>query len=351
MSFILCLVQVGDALGDLVVEVVLFHCHRLLDALADRGGVAAAVTFDDDLLGAQKDAAAVVLVVHELLFLLEHLFHEERAEFVHAARVDVLLDLLEELEGGAFGGLDHDVAREAVRHHDVVFAREQVAAFHVAHEIVPVRGGDQFERLFMQHVAFLGLGADVQHGDARILHAERVLHVQAAHDGELEHLLGGAVNVGAAVAHAHQRTRHSGEHRAERGADQAADTADADGGGGDQRARCPGGHHAGNIVVLPQHLDALHHGALALQADGIGGFVLAGDLVGRVQDLVAGLVGEVQFRQRRADRGFVTREDDVQVGMGEECADTAFDVGEGAVVAAQSIDNKLDHDDTILICC
>ena len=96
------------------------------------------------------------------------------------------------------GGLEHDVADEAVADDHVGVAVEDVAAFGVAHEVEAGLLQDA-ERFLRQLVALAFFLADGEQADARRFDAEEHLRVEVAHDGELAEVGGLGVDVRADV--------------------------------------------------------------------------------------------------------------------------------------------------------
>ena len=300
------------------------------------------MSFHNHLGGAQEHASSVVLVVHELLFLLEHAAHQERSQLVDPAGEDVLLNLFEQLQRRSFRGFHENIAGETVGHHYVVAAAEEVPAFHVAHEVHRRGFLQQPVRLPAHVVPLLGFLPDVEKRHAGRLHAVYVLQVEGCHDGELTQVGRCHFDVGPAVTNAHNPSVHGGEERAEGRADDPRNAAEPH-----QRARYQGtggagGNHGGNVVAVAEEDDALHHGRVALEADDVGGLFITADDLRRIYNLQAGSIVGLSL-QALAKDGFISREDDGKVRVLRQGCQGAFYGCFGAVVPAKTVYKDLDH--------
>src|SRR5438132_1304663 len=75
----------------------------------------------------------------------------------------------------AFTNLEHDVADEAVRYHDVANALVNIAPFYVAREVIAQSAGiEQGVSFFGEVVPFLFFGADIHQADFRVFALENV---------------------------------------------------------------------------------------------------------------------------------------------------------------------------------
>jgi hypothetical protein len=100
----------------------------------------------------------------------------------------------------AFGCLERHVAHEAVAHHDVGCALEDVVALDIAVEVQRTRA-QQFARLLDHVVALDDLFADVQQADCRAFLLVDRRHQRRSQDGELQQVVRAAVDVGAEIEH------------------------------------------------------------------------------------------------------------------------------------------------------
>ena len=105
--------------------------------------------------------------------------------------------------------------------------------------VQPGRPLEQLVGLADDRRALLLLLADVEQAHDRVGPAEEVAHVHGAEVGEAGELLGGAVEVGAAVEHEH-RLAAGGEERGHGGALDAVVQAEQDRGGGERGAGVAG---------------------------------------------------------------------------------------------------------------
>src|SRR5690606_28373538 len=96
--------------------------------------------------------------------------------------------------------LEHDIADEAVADDHVDRALEDVVAFDIAAEVQRA-AAQQLGRLFDDLVALDDFFADVQQTDGGIVAVVDRLGQGRAHDGELQQVFGGAVDIGAQVEH------------------------------------------------------------------------------------------------------------------------------------------------------
>ena len=144
------------------------------------------------------------------------------------------------------------------------------------------------------------------------------------------------------VAHAHDAAVHRRKKRAERRADHSGNTADTHECAGHQRPRRTGGNHGGDVVAVPQENDALHHGGVALEPHHVRGLLITADHFGSMLDFQTGGVVLLAL-QALAKDGLVSGEDEVQVRVGGQGTDSGFYRSFGAVVAAEAVNDDLDH--------
>ena len=113
-------------------------------------------------------------------------------------------------------------------------------------------------------------------------------------------------------------------------------------GAGHQGAGGAGGHHPGDVVLVPEQDDGLHHRAVPLEAHHVGGLFVAADDFGRVDDLEAGGVIGLPLQLFPED-GLVPGEDEVQVRILRKGGEGACDGRLGRMVAAETVDKEFDH--------
>ena len=298
------------------------------------------MTLDDGFLTAEQHRAAVVLIVHHILEVGEHLLLQQRAELVFFLRIDLLLELLQKLHRGTLGRLAQHVAREAVAHDEVVFSRQQVAALHVSDKVDAAAVFQKSVGFLSQVIALFGLRADIEERDAGVIFAVGVFQVCAADDRLMQKHLGGDVDVRAGVAHADDIAGHGRQDRTKGGSADAPDAPDAQGRGGDQRAGRAGRYQRRDIFFGSQHRDRLDHRAFLFQTDRVGGLVLAGDDLGRVDDPdpVAVIAEAVKLSLYSL---FISGQHQSQVVMFLQREDRALNVRRGAFVAAEAVYNDL----------
>ena len=117
---------------DLAPKIAELHPVGLFDALAYSGGLAAAVSFDNNFGSAEKHASAVVLIIHKIFQAAEHRRHQSSSQLINEFGVNLFLKFAEKLKGSALGGLDQHVAAETVSNHHVVVAAQKVTASDVS---------------------------------------------------------------------------------------------------------------------------------------------------------------------------------------------------------------------------
>jgi len=267
------------------------------DAVHDGLFVGGAVAYDADSADAEEGGAAVLGVVEALFELGDGLAGEECAHLRGDGGLEGLAEGYAEEFGGAFKGLEGDVADEAVAYGDVGVAVEKVAAFDVADEVDVGDGAEEGEAVAGEGVALGVLFADGEEADAWVGDLEDVFGVHLAHDGELDEVVWVAVDVGANVEEQGRDAVDGRQDGGEGGAIDAGEHAQdhlcsSHGGAGVAGGEEAGGAAgAGGVAVggvmsvgageaLADHLEADAHGGVALGADGLGGLVVHGDPLG-----------------------------------------------------------------------
>ena len=149
--------------------------------------------------------------------------------------------------------------------------------------------------------------------------------------------------IGAAVADAHDAAVHGRQERAEGRSDDARNAAQPDQGTGHQGTGRARGDHRGDVVAVAQQDDGLHHRTVPLEPDHVGRFLIAADDFGGVDDLQAG--GIVAFSgEFLLQKGFVARQDEMQFRIPGQRGQGPGDGGLRGMVAAEAVDEDLDHD-------
>ena len=249
---------------------------------------------DDGLGDAEQRRAADLVDVHHVLESLEVALEHERRQLVLGAGEEHALELAHQELYHALAALEHDVARESVRHDDVHVPAQCGGALDVADEVYAALVGDALERrpgLLLQLRALGLLRAVIEQADPRVRAAEDVLGVEAAHEGELQQVLAGALRVRAAV-YEHDAPAAVGDDRPERRAADAADALYGERGAREQRSGAAGGDH-GVAPALLEQVQRHGHGGVLLPPRRRARVVLHRDDLAGVDYLYAALAAEV----------------------------------------------------------
>src|ERR1700680_525734 len=99
-----------------------------VDRVGESFRISAAVALDDDTVEPEKDAAVRLARVHLLPQRAERVARQDVAEPREQRLGHGALELLAELAGGAFGGLERDIAGEPLGDHDVDGALADIVA-------------------------------------------------------------------------------------------------------------------------------------------------------------------------------------------------------------------------------
>ena len=232
-----------------------------------------------------------------------------------------------------FRGLQGHVADEAVAHDDVRRALEDVVAFDVAVE-VQLAAAQQFGGLLDDVVALDHFLADVQQADRGPLLLLDRLDERGAEDGELEQVIGTAVDVGAEVEHRREPAPlvrdHAGDGRPVDAVERLQDeTRDRHQGAGVARA------DADIRAALLHEVDRHAHRRIALGAQRDGDRVVhLDDLVG-VNDLDGRRDAR---RQRGLDLGLAPDQDQGRIRLVLQEREGGWNGDRNAVVTAHAID-------------
>ena len=293
---------------------------------------------DDGLGDAHQRCAADLVDVHGSLHGGKVVFQHGRGQLVFCAGVENALERLHHVFDHALGALEENVAGKAVADDHIHVAREDAGAFDVADEAqaaLLARLPEQSEGLMLQLAALGILGADIEKADAGIVAAHELSRVEAAHEGKLQQVLGGALHVRAAVDE-HDAVLARGQYR---GHGRAADAADAL-----DRERCPGEERAGRArgddrvaFAVFQAIERHGHGGILFAAGRGAGVVLHGDDLAGVHhgDIRAALGGKAGLDLLPASHQL-----DLHAELAS-CTDGTFDDLLRGVVAAHGVNDDL----------
>ena len=163
----------GDAFGDGLGDVVLGRA-RAGAAGVENGLVGGGAVGDDDGSGhAQERRAAVDLRIHVLLKGLERGDQGDGGELIPDARLDDTLEPAAHRVGRALGGLEDDIADEAIADDDVGLTLKDIVPFDIALE-ADARGvgAQEGEGVLGELVALAIFGADAHQADGGLFAAE-----------------------------------------------------------------------------------------------------------------------------------------------------------------------------------
>lgn len=173
---------------------------------------------------------------------------EQSAEAGEHALCDLVFHPAKNGVRDGFAGLEDDVAGEAIGddHFDGIL--EKVVAFNVATESETARL-EQLECFACEVVPLFVLRTDRHEADARILVAQDVARIDAAHDRVLQHLLRRGVGVCAGVDE-DEKIRLGGHGRRDSRTLDPGERAELDLRSGDASPGMPGADHCGGGAVL-----------------------------------------------------------------------------------------------------
>ena len=161
----------ADAVLDPVEQAVPGRVVGAVERLLERERVGRAVALEHQAAQAEQRRAVVAPVVDARLEAVQHRQRGERGQLGERVARELLLDELGQHRRQPFGGLEHDVADEAVADDDVGRALEDVVGLDVAVEIDDAgggRGAQQLARLLDRLAALDRLFADVEQADRRL---------------------------------------------------------------------------------------------------------------------------------------------------------------------------------------
>src|ERR1700687_867373 len=205
----------------------------------------------------------------------------ERRERVALYRVT---HALEDELGGAFRGLDQDVAAEAVGDHDIGLSFEDVLALDVADEIDAWQRPKQGFASLNQLVALAGFLPIAEERHPWRLEAHQLLGIDAPHQRVLDEVLRLGIGVGADIEEEAVFSASGRDNRADRRPVDAGDAVQAEERRRHDRSAVPRAHEAAGPAVL-DHLDAADDGRRLLAANRLRRMFVHGDHLGRILDL------------------------------------------------------------------
>ena len=300
------------------------------------------MSFHYGFCGTQKYRPAVVVVVHGIFYFVHFLFAKQRPKFGGKTAHQRTFKQFHQLQTGSLGGFQKYVAGKSVAHHKVKFPRKQVAAFHVAHK---VDGRSVFQQrigFLAQSVPFFLFDANVKQCHFRVLHAVCLLHVQTSHYGKLLQIDGVAVYVCAAVANPHNTTRHCWQNGAEGRSFNATNTPHTQHCACKQRSRGAKAYHCSCRAVGTQQFETFAHGTVSFGLYCFGGFVVAGNDVGCMNNGKSLLVVLFLFKQL-FQLGLISHKHNFHVVNFIQRFYRSADINYGAVVATVGIHNNFNH--------
>ena len=223
-----------------------------------------------------------------------------------------LFQELTEQHGRAFGGLQRDIAGEAVGDDDVDGAGADVVSLDETvkadGQVGPLQGGGG---VLDGLVALEAFGADVENADRRLLQAQDVAREDLAHDGELHQVVGVAFHVRTEVEHdafpaPGRKTAGDG------GTVDARQHLEGEHGHGHQRPGVAGGNQPRRLARA-DGVDGEAHTRIAPGAQGQGRFFVVADHAVGVAHLGCAIYAGEAVQQRR-QAPFVAKEQEVHLG-------------------------------------
>ncbi len=181
---------------DVALNELARHAHRIIDRFL----VGLAVADDADAVDAQQRSSAVFGIIRFALHFAQSAFHKKPSDFGQRARRNLFLDQRDQRFRESLGKFEDDIADETVTHHHIHQSFRNIAAFDIPDEIGDMLL-DEFGGGQGQFIPFGGLFPNRQDADFGRGAPEDELHHLAAHNGELQEVLGLAVDVGAGIGH------------------------------------------------------------------------------------------------------------------------------------------------------
>src|ERR1035437_737308 len=189
-----------QALGNALQYTLAHFIECALDRILESETVGRAVAFYHDAFEAQQTGAVVARRIHPAIERREHGHGHDAAKISEPVALEFIGEESAQHLGQAFGGLEGDISHETVAHHHIRSALEDVVAFDVAVKIEAARA-QQFSRLLHDFIALDCFLADVEQSDAGAFLVLHGRYQHGTHDGELQQMLGRAVDVGGQVEH------------------------------------------------------------------------------------------------------------------------------------------------------
>ena len=168
------------------------------------------MTLEHQAAQAQQRRAIETAVVHAVLEALEHGHRQQRRQLGQPVAAELFADDRGDHRRQPFGRLQSDIADETVAHHQIGRALEDVVALHIAVEVQLAgrrRLAEQLARALDRLVALDRLFADVQQAHRRLGLAVHRRNQGTAHHGELQQMLGGAIDIRAQIEHGGEAAR------------------------------------------------------------------------------------------------------------------------------------------------
>ena len=287
---------------------------------------------------AQQRGAVVAAVIQALLQRRQHRVGADRAQLGQQIAAELLTHELHDHLRQPFAGLEGDVADEAIAHHDVGRALEDVVALDVADEVEVARGSGRAQQLAgaLDLVAALDrLFADVEQAHRRALFALQHRHQRRPHDGELQQVLCRAVDVGTQVEHGGGAALGIGHLRGDGGALDAVQRLEQVARNRHQRTRVARGDRRLRRAVL-HLLDGHAHGRVLLAAQGDLNRVVHGDDFGGRHHACA-LMGKA------GQRGGLAHQDQLRIRPLIQKLATGRQGSLGTMVSPHAVNGQNDH--------
>src|SRR6202140_596757 len=269
-----------DRRNHLAVDGVARHADRIVDG----AGIRAAVRDHRHPVDAQKDSPAELAPIGAPADGTQLGADQQPTEGRDRVALHRVSHALEDELCSTLGGLDQDVAAEAVRDDDIGLAFEDVLAFDVADEIDPFELAEQWFGRLHQLVALAGLLAVAEQRHPRRLDTHQPVGVDAPHQRVLGEMLGLGVGVGANVQQKAVLSRRGRNDGADRGAIDAGNPVKSKERGGHHRAAVPCADEAAGPSVL-DHRAGPDNRRVLLSSDCLRRMLVHADHLGRILDL------------------------------------------------------------------
>src|ERR1700730_14578272 len=257
---------------------------RDADRIVGGAGIRAAVRDHRHPIDAQQDRPAKLAPIGAPADGPQLGADQQPAEGRDGVALDRVSHALEDELGGTLGGLDEDVAAEAVRDHDIGLAFEDVLAFDVADEIDPFERAEQWFGRLHQLVALAGLLAVAKQRPSWRLETHKLLGVDAPHQRVLDEMLRLGIGVGTDVQEKAVLTRRRWNDGPDRGAIDAGNPMKPEEGGGHYGTAVPCADEAVDPPVF-DHRAGPDNRRVLLRSHRLHRMLVHGDDLGRILDL------------------------------------------------------------------